>query len=151
MNLKDKVFIVTGGSSGLGKEMAIALAEHEAHVIITGRDKTKLNNVAAATDLDAFHADVVNDEDIQNLFDYVMKKYGRLDGLINNAGIGGWLAIDEMNREKMREVFEVNVFGAAMVASHAAKIFKEHKFGALFKLSLVMVCTEWGLVKPLLL
>ena len=129
MNLKDKVFIVTGGSSGLGKEMAIALAEHEAHVIITGRDKTKLNNVAAATDLDAFHADVVNDEDIQNLFDYVMKKYGQLDGLINNAGIGGWLAIDEMNREKMREVFEVNVFGAAMVASHAAKIFKEQKFG----------------------
>ncbi len=129
MDLKGKVFIITGGSSGLGKEMAIAMAEHEVNVVITGRNKTKLEEVAKASDLDFFHSDVANDDEIEGLFAYVLKKYGKLDGLINNAGIGGWASIDEMKRSKLKEVFEINVFGAAMMASHAAKLFKKQNYG----------------------
>ncbi len=129
MELKDKIYIVTGGSSGLGKAMAAALVDNGAIVIITGRDEAKLKQVGSEIKAIPFHADVANDRDIEGLYDFVKTKFGKLDGLINNAGIGGWATIDEMERDQMREVFEVNVFGATMMASHAAKMFKEQNYG----------------------
>lgn len=129
MELKGKVYIVTGGSSGLGKAMAVALIENGSKVIITGRNLEKLNRVGNEINATVFHADVASDKDIEALFDFVMTKFGTLDGLVNNAGIGDWAAIDEMDREKMKHVFEINVFGASMMASHAAKIFKKQNYG----------------------
>lgn len=129
MELKDKVYIVTGGSSGLGKAMALALVEEGAKVVVTGRDEQKLMRVADEIGADAYLADVANDADIEALYIYVQNKYDQLDGLINNAGIGDWAAIDEMDREKMKAVFEINVFGATMMAAKAAKIFKTQQFG----------------------
>ena len=129
MDLKDKIYLVTGGSSGLGKEMAVGLMREGAIVVITGRDEGKLNEVANEIGARAFHSDVSNDEDIERLFDFIKSEYGKLDGLINNAGIGGWAPIEAMDRDKLRKVFEVNVFGAAMVASHAARIFMDQNYG----------------------
>lgn len=129
MYLKDKVFIVTGGSSGLGKSMASALISEGAKVVITGRDEAKLNRVGKEIRASVFHADVAVDSDIERLYTYVLSTYGKLDGLINNAGIGDWAAIDEMDRARMKAVFEINVFGATMMASHAAKIFKNQQYG----------------------
>ncbi len=127
--MKDNIYIVTGGSSGLGKAMAEALIRNEAKVVITGRDKEKLAVVAKEIGAEPFHADAKNDNEIEALYDHVQQKYGKLDGLINNAGIGDWALIDEMDREKMRNVFEVNVFGASMMAAHAAKMFKKQNYG----------------------
>lgn len=129
MELKDNIYIVTGGSSGLGKSMAMALIADGAKVVITGRNLEKLNRVGEEINAKAFHADVANDADIEALFEFVQAEYGKLDGLINNAGIGDWAAIDEMDREKMKHVFEINVFGASMMASHAAKMFKKQNYG----------------------
>lgn len=129
MDLKDKIYIITGGSSGLGKAMALSLIAEGAEVIITGRNKDKLDQVAAEIGADGFHADVNSDADIEALYEWVRNKYNRLDGLINNAGIGDWAELDQMSRDKMKHVFETNVFGATMMASHAAKIFKAQKFG----------------------
>ncbi|MCG8575118.1 MAG: SDR family oxidoreductase [Flavobacteriales bacterium] len=129
MNLSEKIYIVTGGSSGLGLAMAESLIAEGAKAIITGRNKEKLEKVASEIGAVAFHADAAKDEDIDQLFAFVMEKYGKLDGLINNAGIGGWAPIQEMSREKLREVFEVNVFGAAMMASKASTIFIEQNYG----------------------
>lgn len=129
MDLKEKVFIVTGGSSGLGKSMAKSLVEEGAQVVITGRDKGKLERVANEIKAVPFHADVANDDEVAKLFDFIDQKYDHLDGLINNAGIGGWAAIDEIDRVQLQKVFEVNVFGAAIMASHAAKRFKVQNFG----------------------
>jgi 3-oxoacyl-[acyl-carrier protein] reductase len=129
MNLVDKVYIVTGGSSGLGKAFAHDLIVNLAKVVITGRDEDKLKKISKELGCLYFHCDVAVDEEIDELLAYTLKNLGRLDGVINNAGIGGWSPIDELSREKMMEVFQVNVFGAAMMASKAAKIFKEQKRG----------------------
>lgn len=129
MELKEKNYIITGGSSGLGKAMAVAMIEEGANVIITGRDEEKLNRVATEIGAVPFLSNVASDEDIESLFAFVKKEYGRLDGLINNAGIGDWAPIEEMDREKMKAVFEINVFGATMMAAHAAKMFKTQNFG----------------------
>ncbi|WP_070138289.1 SDR family oxidoreductase [Crocinitomix algicola] len=129
MELKDKVYIVTGGSSGLGKAMAEALINEGAKVVITGRDENKLNEVANAISAIPFHADVVKDEEIEALYKFVDEKFDQLDGVINNAGIAGWSEVDALKREDLQKVFDVNVFGAAIVAAHAAKRFKKQNYG----------------------
>ena len=129
MDLVEKVYIVTGGSSGLGKAFAHELKVNLAEVVITGRDLKKLKEVATELGCSYCHADVTKDEDIQLMIDFTLDKFGRLDGVINNAGIGGWSPIEEMTREKMKEVYEVNVFGAAMVAAKCSEVFKKQKSG----------------------
>lgn len=129
MKLMDSVYIVTGGSSGIGREIASELVVNFATVVITGRDKTKLKAVAKEINAIYYHADVTNDDQIKALFNYVIRKFGRLDGIVNNAGIGDWAPVEELSRERFRNVFEVNVWGAAMMASRAAAIFKKQKYG----------------------
>lgn len=129
MDLKDTVFIVTGGSSGIGKATAKLLIEKGARVTITGRNEQKLNKAAEEIGAFAVIADVASEADVATTYRETMDQFGRLDGLINNAGIGDWCPIDEFDVEKMKKVYSVNVFGAAMMAGEAAKIFKEQKSG----------------------
>ncbi len=135
MNLIDKVYIITGGSSGLGKAFAHELKVNFADVIITGRDLEKLKSVSEELGCSYFHADVTNDEEIDALMEFTLKKFKKLDGIINNAGIGGWAPVEELTREKMQEVYNVNVFGAAMMGAKAAKIFKEQNFGTIVNIA----------------
>lgn len=135
MNLAEKVFIVTGGSSGLGKAIAHELNINLASVVITGRDLEKLKDVADEIGVLYFHADVTNDQQIEELFEFTLHNFGKIDGVINNAGIGGWAPIEEMTREALREVFEVNVFGAAMMAAAAARVYKKQKFGSIVNIA----------------
>jgi 3-oxoacyl-[acyl-carrier protein] reductase len=137
INIAENVYIVTGGSSGLGKAFAHELVVNLANVVITGRDLDKLKEVASDLGSNCmwFHADVTNDDDLDKLIEFTLDRFGRLDGIINNAGIGGWAPIEELTREKMREVYEVNVFGAAMLASKATKIFKKQNHGTIVNIA----------------
>ncbi|UKN02619.1 SDR family oxidoreductase [Paracrocinitomix mangrovi] len=131
MDIAEKVYIVTGGSSGLGKAFAHELVMNLSNVVITGRDLEKLKDVASSLGSNClwFHADMTSDEDIDKLIDFTLNKFGKIDGIINNAGIGVRTPIEELSREKMREVYEVNVFGAAMLASKVTPLFKKQKYG----------------------
>lgn len=133
VNIADKVYIVTGGSSGLGKAFAHELVVNFANVVITGRDLEKLKQVASDLGSNCmwFHADMTNDDDLDKLIEFTLDRFGHLDGIVNNAGIGGWSPLEELTREKMREVYEVNVFGAAMLASKASKIFMKQNHGTI--------------------
>lgn len=135
MSLTNKVYIVTGGSSGIGKAIASELIKAGAKVIITGRDQEKLNKVALEINADPKHINVENDHEIDELYNYVKTKYNQLDGLINNAGIADWSPIDELKRDRLKAVFEVNVYGAAMMAAGAAKIFKLQNYGDLVNIA----------------
>jgi 3-oxoacyl-[acyl-carrier protein] reductase len=137
MDIAEKVYIVTGGSSGLGKAFAHELVVNLASVVITGRDLEKLKQTASDLGSNCLwcHADMTNDEDIQALIDFTLDKFGRLDGVINNAGIGGWSPLEELTRDQMREVYEVNVFGAAMLASKATKVFKKQDYGTIVNIA----------------
>ena len=130
MDLSNKKVLITGGSSGLGKAMAKMLIEEGAKVAITGRDEEKLNEVAKSLGARAIHADVTNESDVKNCFDIMQNDLGGLDILINNAGIGSNLKpVDEIDLDEMRRVFEVNVFGLALMGKTAAQIFKKQMSG----------------------
>jgi len=130
MDLKNKVAIVTGGSSGIGKEIARQLVEHGSTVYITGRNESKLNAAAKETGAVAVRSDVSKQEDVDALMKKVLDENETLDILINNAGFGsGWAELGELNMEDMLRVYQTNVFGATMMGQAAANIFKKQKSG----------------------
>jgi len=129
MDLKDKVFIVTGGSSGIGKATAEMLIAKGAKVSITGRDAEKVQRVAQEIGALAIPADVSKQEDIDKTVSSTLKFYGKIDGLINNAGHGWVKAMHEVTWEDFEEIYRVNVFGAAMMGQAVAKIFMEQRSG----------------------
>ncbi|MFT5666518.1 MAG: 3-oxoacyl-[acyl-carrier protein] reductase [Vicingaceae bacterium] len=130
MDLKNAKVIITGGSSGLGKAMAKLLIELGAKVLITGRNVEKLNAVAQEIGAIPFHANVAEQKDVIATFEAAEKELGGLNVLINNAGIASsWSKIDQLDIDQMRKVYDVNVFGAAMMGKEAAKIFIEQKSG----------------------
>ena len=135
MEIAENVYIVTGGSSGLGKAFAKELIVNLAKVVITGRDEEKLKAVAKDLGCRFCHADMTKDEDIDEVIAFTLKTFEKIDGVINNAGIGGWSPIEELTREKLREVYEVNVFGAAMMASKVTKVFKEQNYGTIVNIA----------------
>lgn len=129
MKLENSIALVTGGNSGLGKATAKLLIQKGAKVIITGRDKFKTEKVASAIGATPFNCDVTDDQQITDMYAFISKEFGRLDVLINNAGIGQRMGLGEITREKMREVYEVNVLGATMVAKGALPFFLKQKSG----------------------
>jgi len=130
MNIKDSVFLVTGGSAGIGKATAKMLTQKNGRVAITGRDKSKLEKTANEINAFPIHADVAKKSDVNKTYDLLLGEFGKLDCLINNAGIGGgWKEITGLDMKAFRKVYDVNVFGAAMMGSKAAQLFKKQNYG----------------------
>lgn len=135
MNLSGKVFIVTGGSSGIGKATAQKLIAHGSKVVITGRDEEKLRNIAEEIGAKAVHADVSSEEGIAKTMKETMDEFGDLHGLINNAGHGWVRKVGEYDWEDFEKIYRTNVFGAAMMGQAAAEHFKEKTYGSIVNIA----------------
>lgn len=136
MIIKDSTFLVTGGSAGIGKATAKLLVEKGGKVAITGRDKSKLEKVAKEIGAFPIHADVAVESDVHKTYELFLKQFGKLDCLINNAGIGdAWNEITELDMKSFHRVYDVNVFGAALMASEAAKLFKKQISGNIINIA----------------
>lgn len=129
MNLKNKVALVTGGSLGIGRAVAQALAGAGAQVAITGRNKAHLDEAAAKLGVHCIQADVAVEADVVRTYQEVLAKFGDLDILINNAGIGVFKALVDMETKSFDDVFATNVRGAMMMGREAAKIFVKRNGG----------------------
>ncbi|AFH50764.1 Short-chain alcohol dehydrogenase [Ignavibacterium album JCM 16511] len=136
MQIKDSVFIVTGGSAGIGKATAKMLIEKGGKVLITGRNKERLESVAKEIGALPVQADVAKEKDVMKTYDVLMKEFGKLDCLINNAGIGGkWEDVFSLSNQNFIDVYSVNVIGAALMAREAAKLFKLQNYGNIVNIS----------------
>ena len=140
MNLHNATVLVTGGSAGIGRAIAASLAGAGARVAITGRDERKLT--AAAADLRAhpIRADVADEADVIRTYDEVLRTFGHLDVLVNNAGFGTFTALVDTRREDFDDVFATNVRGAMLMAREAARHFITRHGG-----NIVNICSTAGL------
>jgi 3-oxoacyl-[acyl-carrier protein] reductase len=136
MQLKDSTFLVTGGSLGIGRETAKLLIEKGGKVAITGRNKARLEKAAKEIGAFPINADVAKAEDVNRTYDELLKQFGKLDCLINNAGIGGkWNPVFDLDLEDFMNVYSVNVFGTALMTKYAANIFKKQNYGNIINIS----------------
>jgi NAD(P)-dependent dehydrogenase (short-subunit alcohol dehydrogenase family) len=119
----DKVVLVTGGTSGIGKVTAIAFADAGAKVVLSGRREKEGAEVVAEINqiggTAAFvRADVSNDADIVKAIDFVLSTHGRLDVAFNNAGMEMLGPLDQVTEEQYRRTFDVNVWGVLNSMKH---------------------------------
>src|SRR5580698_48587 len=113
---QDKVVIVTGASSGIGLETALAFAREGARVVLAARNEEKLREVVNAHPewRDQFlpvPADVTKDDDVRRLVEATISKFGRVDILVNNAGIGMRAAVADTPIDDARHLMDVNLYG----------------------------------------
>lgn len=123
MKLSDAKVLVTGGSSGIGRDVARLLIEEGAQVAISGRNEARLREAAKALGATAIQGDVSVEADAVRMVRSVVDAFGDYNVLVNNAGIGGFAPLLEMTADTMRRVWEVNVLGATLVARESARHF----------------------------
>lgn len=141
-NIKDKVVIITGGSSGLGEATARHLASKGAKVVIAARRKEKLENIAAdirkngGTAL-VVQTDVTKREEVKQLIAMTKKEYGKIDVLINNAGLMAIAPISEDKVDEWDKMIDINIKGVLYGISSALPVFQEQGHGHFINLSSV--------------
>jgi len=110
MEIKNKVIVITGASSGIGEAAAVLLAKEGAKIVLAARSEEKIAELAHVLPGSlAVHADMRKPEHVMNLIDRAIEVYGRIDILINNAGQGMYGPIEHVDIEKYRDIFELNV------------------------------------------
>jgi len=123
-----KVVLISGGSDGLGKEAARALAVGS-QVVILARNEDRLKATAAEIGCDHVVADVRDYDSVESAVNQVIKKYGQIDCLINNAGI--WIegALNLNEATAIKDAMEINALGVIYVAKAVVPVMKEKGAG----------------------
>lgn len=132
MRLNDKVAIITGSNSGIGLEIAKSFIKEGASVTICGTNEEKLesakkdimSNFPTANIL-AIKADVSNTNDIENLFKETYNKFGKIDCLVNNAGIAPSKPLEETSDDEFLKVININLIGTFKCTREAVKYMKD--------------------------
>jgi len=142
-----KVVLVTGGSQGLGKSICKELAED--HIVIIG-DIQDAKAVKLAEDIQEnngeaypLHLDVSKEENVQEAYREIVDKYGRLDVLINNAGVDFTKAITEMSVAEWDVVMSVNLRGPFITSKYALPIMSEHGGGHIINIVSTACLRAW--------
>ncbi|MEX2525414.1 MAG: SDR family oxidoreductase [Gammaproteobacteria bacterium] len=141
-SLQDKVALVTGASSGIGRSIAIALAAEGARVVLASRNEEKLAEVAnqigaAGGNAETIPTDVTDEEQILALFQRIGSRYGRLDLLINNAGTATAAPVEELDLVEWRRVLDLNLTAAFLCSREAFRIMKTQSAGRIINIGSV--------------
>lgn len=131
-----KVIVITGASSGIGKSAALEFLQCGHKVYACAR------RVEYMTDIVEFGAsihsvDVVNEEQVKNFIDHVIREEGRIDVLINNAGFGLYGAVEDITIERARYQYDVNIFGLAFITKCVLPHMRENRSGRIINISSV--------------
>lgn len=124
--MKDKVVIITGASSGIGKATAEVFAKNGAKIVLNARNETLLNEVTEAmkkqcsnNNIIAVGGDVSNETDCKKLIDAAVSNFGKIDVLINNAGISMRALFTDVDLSVIKKVMDINFYGTVYCTKHA--------------------------------
>ena len=148
-HLEGKVAVVTGGSRGLGRAMAVALAQEGCKIAIVGRDKKMLAETAtlcaeAGSEGVAFAADVSSEAEVAQLGKDVMACFGRVDILVNNAGINIRKNIDEFTLDEWNSVLNTNLTSAFLLCRAFVPHMKGKGWGRILNMTSIMSHVSLG-------
>lgn len=126
----EKVWLITGCSTGFGRELAKAALHNGDKVAVTARNTADVEDIVAGeNNALSLSLDVTNGGQIKSAVDAVMEKWGRIDVLVNNAGIGYFGAVEESEEAAVRQMFEINFFGLAHVTQAVLPIMRKQRSG----------------------
>ena len=148
MKLPGKVALITGASKGIGRSIAIGMAREGADIILNyntdRKGALKAKDIIEETGSKAVivKADIGKVKEITEMFRMVKEEFGRLDVLVNNAGVTGWTNLFEITEEKWDFVINTNLKGTFFCSLESARIMKENKGGSIINIS--TNCAELG-------
>jgi len=139
-DLNKKVVVVTGSGQGIGKAIALLFADHGANIVITDINQETANQTAEeiktrGVDAIAVASDVSSKDDVNNLFAKAVEKWGRVDVLINNAGITMDGLFIRMKEEQLDRVLDINLKGTFLCAQAAANVMRKERSGVIINIS----------------
>jgi len=143
-SLKDKVAIVTGAARGMGYAIALAMAQAGAKIVISDIDQTIVNKAAKTLEssLDSnlesvigIQADVTKEEDVEQLIDKTVERFGTIDILVNNAGILYPTRFHDISKKEWDFVMDVNINGVFLCSKAVIDIMRSKKYGRIINMS----------------
>ena len=132
--MEKEVVLITGCSSGIGRKMATAFKERGYIVIATARNAERIKDIGADLVLEL---DVTDDIVVKEAVEAIIRKYGRIDILINNAGYSVRAAVEEIDVEKTQKMFDVNVFGMVRMIQVVAPYMRQQNSGKIINIGSV--------------
>lgn len=144
MRLKDKVAIVTGGGTGIGKAISLALSNEGAALVLAARDLSRLEEAAKAIKsrggrAKAIQTDILDHEQVKRMVAQTIKDFGQIDILVNNAARGTFNDADvaDMNLKEWHDCLAINLTGMMLCCKEALKQMIPHKRGSIVNISSV--------------
>lgn len=138
-DLANKVFVVTGGSRGIGYEIARLLLDQKAKVVICGRKQDGLDLAAqqlnAGDDLLPIQAHIAQPQAVEKLFDRARQQFGRLDGLINNVGMNIITGVLDADPALWHKIIDTNLNGTFLCARKAGQLMRAQQKGKIVNIS----------------
>jgi len=120
--MKDKVVVITGASSGIGRALALEFASKGSKLVLGARRTEKLKEIEKelpGSEIETVQTDVSREEDCKNLIEKAISRFGRVDVLINNAGISMRALFEDVDLEVLRKLMDVNFWGAVYCTRYA--------------------------------
>ena len=162
MKLKDKVALITGGARGIGKAVALAYAREGARLAICARTESEINETVQEiqnlkADAKGWHCDVCIEDSVKDFFSNVIKEFGRIDVLVNNAGVMTRpVPITELEVKKWDYTMAVNLRGPFLITKSVLPVMIKQKNGSIINVSsmvgrgayanfIAYATSKWGL------
>jgi len=129
------VWFITGCSTGFGLELAKQAIRHGYHTVVTARDPSKLEDFASIDNALVLTLDVTEPDQVEAAVRAAKARFGHIDVLVNNAGIGYFAAVEESEEAEVRTMFDVNLFGTGRMIWAVLPSMRERRSGCIVNIS----------------